>query len=83
MVCCGIVPAMVPAQPPRDDSPGLFDGLDDAQVLERAKAALRRVQATPLASAERSNQWASYEAAKAELDVRFYLRILWKLHEGG
>lgn len=73
---------MVSAQPPRDDTPSPFDGLDDVQVLERAKAALRRVHTAPLASVERSEQWSVLEQAKAELDVRFYLGILWKLHEG-
>ena len=61
---------------------GPFDGLDDVQVLDRAKAALRRVQASSLGSLERSVQWALYEQAKAELDVRLYQHVLRKIREG-
>lgn len=68
--------------PDHDAAPGPFDGLDDVQVLERAKDALRRVQAAPLPSLERSVQWAVYEQAKAELDMRLYRHTLWKIHEG-
>jgi hypothetical protein len=73
---------MVAANPQRDDTPSPFDGLEDVQVLERAKAALRRVHASSLGSIERSVQWALYEQAKAELDMRLYLRVLRKIQEG-
>ena len=58
-----------------------FDGLDDSRVLERAIEALRRVHAAPLPSLERSVQWAVYEQAKAELDVRMYRHTLAKIRE--
>ena len=72
---------MVSAQPQRDDTPSPFDGLDDVQVLDRAKAALRRVHVAPLVSLERSVQWALYEQAKAELDMRLYRHIVQKIAE--
>ena len=62
--------------------PSPFEGLDDAQVLERAKEALTRVHAAPLPSRERSVQWAAYEQAKAELDLRMYQHTLRKIQEG-
>ena len=73
---------MADSHPPQDDTPGPFDGLDDVQVLERAKAALRRVHAAPLPSLERSVQWAVYEQAKAELDMRLCRHVLQKIEEG-
>ena len=72
---------MVASHQARDDSPGPFDGLTDVQVLDRAKAALRRVHAAPLPSLERSVQWALYEQAKAELDMRLYRHTLRKIEE--
>lgn len=74
---------MVAAHSPREDAPGPFDGLTDAQVLERAMAALRKVQAAPLDGHERTMQWSVYRAYKAELDMRFYRHVLWKIHEKG
>lgn len=76
------IEALAAARTPRDETPGPFDGLDDVQVLERAKAALRRVHAAPLLSLERSVQWAVYEQAKAELDMRLYHFTLAKIQEG-
>lgn len=68
-------------QPPHSESDNPFDGVDDYEVLERAKAALRRVHVARIGSIERSVQWAIYEQAKAELDVRAYRHILRKIHE--
>jgi hypothetical protein len=64
-----------------DDTPDRFEGLDDVQVLERAQAALRRVQVARLGSVERSVQWALYEQAKGELDMRLYRYALDKIRE--
>lgn len=58
-----------------------FEGLDDVQVLERAKAALRRVHASSFGTIERSVQWALYEQAEAELDMRLYKFALAKIQE--
>lgn len=59
-----------------------YEGLTDVQVLDRAKAALRRVHAASLPSLERTMQWALYEQAKAELDLRMYRHTLRKIEEG-
>jgi len=83
MLCCAYRAGMVASHPPRDDTPNPFDGLTDIQVLDRAKAALVRVHAAPLVSIERSVQWAVYEQAKAELDMRLYLFTLKKIQDGG
>ena len=71
--------SMIAAQPPRDETPGPFDGLTDVQVLDRAKAALSRVHVAPLPSLERSVQWALYEQAHAELEMRMYRHTLAKI----
>jgi hypothetical protein len=80
--CRCMVPGMVASRPPQDDVPSPFDGLDDVQVLELAKAALRRVHVAPLTSIERAVQWNVYEQAKAELDMRLFLFITNKLRQG-
>jgi hypothetical protein len=62
-------------------SDGLFDRLTDDQVLARAAQALKKVNAYPPGSVQRSVQWAVYEQAKAELDRRLYSHVLRKLRE--
>ena len=73
---------MVASQPPQNEAFGPFDGLDDVQVLDRAKAALRRVSAAPMPSEARLAAWREYQHAKAELDMRLYHFTLTKIREG-
>lgn len=82
MLCYVYRAGMVASHPPQDDARSPFDGLDDVQVLERAKAALRRANAAPLPSVERLVQWAVYEQVKAELDMRMYEFTLRKIQDG-
>jgi hypothetical protein len=65
------------AAPDPETSP--FEGLTDNEVLGRAVTALRRANAAPLRSITRSVQWALYEQAKAELDMRMYVHVLAKI----
>lgn len=58
--------------PPRDP----YQGLRDEEVLARAAKALRKVNQHPVGSPERSLQWALFESAKAELDMRLARHIL-------
>jgi hypothetical protein len=58
-----------------------YEELTDEQVLERATRALKMVQEHPVGSTARSMQWAVYENAKAELDMRFMGHVLRKLRE--
>jgi len=58
-----------------------FAAMDDEQVLERAATALRKVQEHPVGSAARSMQWAVYEDAKAELDLRLCRHVLRKIRD--
>jgi hypothetical protein len=66
-------------------SDGLFDGLTDKQVLARAQHALRQVENYQVGSVQRAVQWAAYEQAKAELDLRLYSYMMRKLctRDGG
>lgn len=58
-----------------------YEGLTDEQVLARATAALRKVNAYPMGSTQRSMQWAVYEDVKAELDMRLLGHVLRKIRE--
>lgn len=60
-----------------------FEDMTDEQVLERAAAALEKVNRSPLPSIQRSVQWAVYEQAKAELDVRLLRHVLRRRRERG
>lgn len=60
-----------------------YDGMTDKQLLIRAAEALKKVQQLPIRSAARSKQWAVYEDAKAELDIRMMRHILQRLEERG
>lgn len=53
-----------------------YEGMTDEQVLARAAGALRKVNALPLGSVQRSIQWAVYDSAKAELDRRMFNMVL-------
>ena len=44
--------------------------LNEWELLGRAAAALRKVEAAPVGSAVRAIQWAVYDQYKAELDQR-------------
>lgn len=58
-----------------------YEGLTDEQVLARAAAALRKVNASPPGTPQRSMQWAVYEDVKAELDLRLFSHVLRKIRE--
>lgn len=58
-----------------------FDGLADEQVLARAAEALKKVNAYVPGSVQRSVQWAVYEQAKAELDLRMLRHVLRRIRE--
>jgi hypothetical protein len=60
-----------------------FDGLTDEQVLARCVQALKKVEDYPVGSIQRSIQWAAYDQAKAELDLRFYAHVIRKLRADG
>lgn len=74
---------MEPAEHPLHAAGGVdpFEGMTDEQVLARAAKALRRVNRLAMGSTERAIQWAVFEAAKAELDLRMARHILAKLQE--
>lgn len=56
-----------------------YEGLTDAEVLERAARALRKVQEHPVGSAARAIQWGIYESCAAELDRRAVAHALARL----
>ena len=58
-----------------------YQDLPDDQVLARAAEALRQVNGLPPGSIERSMQWAVYESAKAELDLRLFAYVTRKMRE--
>lgn len=47
-----------------------LEDLSEWELLGKAAAALKRVEAAPLGSTARAIAWASYETVKAELDRR-------------
>jgi hypothetical protein len=61
--------------------PDPYGGMTDEQVLARAAKALKKVQELPIGGAARSMQWAVYEDAKAELDLRLCRHVLRKIRE--
>lgn len=61
-----------------------YEGMTDAQVLQRAATALRKVTGYPIGSVERSVQWGIYESCAGELDRRAVAHALARmadLHE--
>lgn len=60
-----------------------YANLTDVEVLDRAREALKKVQAYPVGSVERSVRWLIYESAKAELDLRLARHILAGLARNG
>lgn len=58
-----------------------FVGMEDDQVLKIAANALRTVQALPLRSRPRAEQWREFDAAMGELSSRAVVYALAKIHE--
>lgn len=83
MTHLGYAAGMV-SQHPEDSTPPSVDpyeGMSPEQLIARAAAALKMVRELPLNSVGRAIQWAVYEDAKAELDLRLYRHVIGKLQE--
>lgn len=59
-----------------------YAGMTDAQVLARARTALKRASELPVGSVQRAIQWAAFDSAMAELDHRAVAFVLARLREG-
>lgn len=60
-----------------------YAGLTDEQVLDRARVALLKAAELEPGSIERELQWACWESAKGELDLRIARSILAALERKG
>ena len=58
-----------------------YNGMTDAEVLERSRDALERAKVAPVGSMERLAAFAAFDLSQAELSRRAMLYALARIHE--